>query len=124
MHGERVYVTFRRPAMWKIPTGTWPRQTLALRPPKLSGRDAEHPTKMPRQMALIGKAHRVGDLRQCEMGVSQHVARAFAPLLDEIVGRGNAGGLLEASREMMDRYSRDRGQRGQIDGVAQIRLDI
>ena len=80
-------------------------QTLASRPPKLSGRDAEHPTKMPRQMALIGKAHRVGNLRQCEIGMSQHVACAFDPLLDEIVVRGNAGRLLEASREMMDRIA-------------------
>ena len=64
---------------------------------------------MPRQMALIGKAHRAGNLRQCEIGVSQHVACAFDPLLDEIVVRGNAGGLLKASSEMMDRQSRDRG---------------
>jgi hypothetical protein len=37
---------------------------LTLRPPELSGRDAEHLTEVTRQMALVGKPHGIRNLRQ------------------------------------------------------------
>jgi hypothetical protein len=43
--------------------------------------------------------------------VSQQVLGAFHSLLGEIVMRRHAGGVLESSREMVDRDSRDTGQR-------------
>ena len=39
------------------------RTGLALRPPELSGRDAEHLTEMTRQMALVGKPRGKRNLR-------------------------------------------------------------
>jgi hypothetical protein len=40
------------------------RPILTLRPPKLSGRDAEHLTEVTRQVALVGKPHGIRNLRQ------------------------------------------------------------
>jgi hypothetical protein len=37
---------------------------LTLRPPELSGRDAEHLTEMTRQVALVGKPHGIRNLGQ------------------------------------------------------------
>jgi hypothetical protein len=46
------------------------RSTLTLRPPELSGRDAEHLTEVTRQVALVGKPHGIRNLRQREIRVS------------------------------------------------------
>jgi hypothetical protein len=40
------------------------RPILTLRPPELSGRDAEHLTEVTRQVALVGKPHGKRNLRQ------------------------------------------------------------
>jgi hypothetical protein len=40
------------------------RPILTLRPPELSGRDAEHLTEVTRQVALVGKPYGIRNLRQ------------------------------------------------------------
>src|SRR6266487_5326639 len=61
-----------------------PRSILTLRPPELSGRDAEHLTEVTRQVALVGKPHGKRNLRQREIRVSQQLLSAFDSLLGEI----------------------------------------
>jgi hypothetical protein len=76
---------------------------LALRPSKLSRRNANDLTELAGHMTLVRKPHSQCNLRQGEIRVSKHVLRSFDPFLREIVVRGNAGGLLKSSSEIMHR---------------------
>src|SRR6185369_6700535 len=74
---------------------------LTLRPPKLSRRSPEQCTEMTGQMTLVRKADRVRNFRQWEIRLSQHLLGSFDSFLDEVVVRGDTGGLLKFSRKMM-----------------------
>ena len=58
---------------------------------------------MARQMALVGKACGISNVRQREVGPSQHALGSLDAPLRQIVVRRDAGGLLELPREMKHR---------------------
>src|SRR5262249_45838496 len=64
---------------------------LALGEPELPGRRADNVTEMAGQMAVIGKACSIRNLRDREIRHGQHLLGAFHTLLCEVVVRGDAG---------------------------------
>src|ERR1700676_5365360 len=101
-----------------------PESLLTLRPAKFPRRRTERMPEMTRQMALVGKARGIRDLRQREVRLGQHFLGAFDSLLCEIVVRRDAGGPLEFSRKVMDRQSGDCGQHSQIYAFAQMHFHV
>src|ERR1051326_5610958 len=87
-------------ARWGQLESSYPDLALALRPPELPRRRAEHVTEVARQMALVGEARGIGDVRQGEIGPRQHLLGPLQPLLREVVVRRDAGGLLELPCEV------------------------
>ena len=75
------------------------------------------------QRALVGEARGIGNVRQREIGLRQHLLGALEPLLREVVVRRDAGGLLELPREMMHRQPGDGSQHRQIDAFAEVQID-
>ncbi len=56
-----------------------------MRPAELSGGHAKHLTEMTRQVTLVRKARGQCDLRQWELGASQHLLCSFDTPVHEIV---------------------------------------
>src|SRR5580704_5572776 len=86
------------------------RELLMLRTSERSRRSTEHTSEMTCQMALVGEACGVRNLRQREVRLSQHFLGSFDALLREIVVRRDAGGLLDFPRKVIYRQPGDRGQ--------------
>ena len=101
-----------------------PELFLTLRPSKRPGCSAEHMSEMTRQMALVGKAGRIGNFRQREVRLGQHFLGSFDSLLCEIVVRRDAGGLLKFSRKVMYRQSGDCGHHSQTYAFAQMHFHV
>src|SRR5580704_11554867 len=99
-------------------------QMSTLYPASVAGRYSSPPSKVPRQVALIGKSGGKGYLRQRKLGLTEHPLHLLQASIQKITVRWHSDGLVECASEMMRGQPGEGSQIVEAHFLVQVRVNV